>query len=129
MPAEKITRGPNSQLFLLYFKDCVMIFGIFCHILRLMGIYRVGPPSGYLKSLFLSFLFFSFFYSSFSFSFFSFLFLFFFFLSLSLEGPFSSGAPGHCPPMPPSCYATAPVQLITLSLVLYVYFFPSLHDR
>ena len=90
-----------------YFKDCVMItmfdFGIFCHLLRLMGIYRVGAPVRifekfrslfYILSAFFSFLF----YSSFSF------FLSFFFLSLG--GPFSSGAPGHCPPMPPSRYAT-----------------------
>ena len=40
-----------------------------------------------------------------SFSFLFFLFLFFFFC-LSLGGSFNSGAPGHCLPMPPSCYAT-----------------------
>ena len=28
------------------------------------------------------------------------------FFCLSLGGRFSSGAPGHCPPMPPSRYAT-----------------------
>ena len=71
-------------------------FGIFCHPLRLMEIYRKGAPSGLLKSFVLSFLFF----------------LFFFFLhifvSLSHRGPFSSGAYGHCPPMPPSRYATGP---------------------
>ena len=37
---------------------------------------------------------------------FSFSFFFSFLFGLSLRGPFSSGAPGHCPPMPPSCYAT-----------------------
>ena len=74
-------------------------FGIFCHLLRLMGIYRVGAPSGYLKSFALSFLFFPF---SFSFSFLFFVFFFF----LALGGPLNSGAPGHRPPMPPSCYAT-----------------------
>ena len=57
----------------------------------------MGPPSGYLKSFVLSFLFFPFF---------SFLFFIFFF-PLSLGGPFSYRAPGHCPPMPPSRYATA----------------------
>ena len=128
MQAEKSTWGPNSQLSLLYFKDCVMIanvwfyFGIFCHLLRLMGMYRVGAPSGYLKSFDLSFLFlffFSLFYSSFSFLFFFFP---FFFVSLSLGGPFSSGAPGHCPPMPLSRYATASVwRLATTSALLYLF--------
>ena len=46
----------------------------------------------------------------FFFSSFSFLFFIFFFVSflgpLYLGGPFSSGAPGHCPSMPPSRYAT-----------------------
>ena len=62
-----------------------------------------GPRPGIWKVLFS--LFFS--------SFFLFLFLFLFFSSLhflvcpSLGGPFSSGAHGHCPPMPPSRYATA----------------------
>ena len=89
-------------------------FCIFCHLLRLMGwgyielLYRVGAPSEYLKS------FVPFFLSSFSFlPLFSFLFFFLFFSSfaffVSFTGtPFSSGAPGHCPPMPPSRYATAP---------------------
>ena len=81
-------------------------FCIFCHLPRLMRIYRVGPPSGYLKSFFPSFQFFlSFFF------FFSFLGVFFF--CIFLGGPFSSGAPGHCPPMPPSCYAT--VAMITFA--------------
>ena len=48
-------------------------FCIFRHLLRLMGIYRVGPSSGYLKSFVLSFLFFVFF---FFFSILHFLFLF-----------------------------------------------------
>ena len=72
-------------------------FGSFCHIFRLMGIYRVP----YLKSFVLSLFFF----------FFSSIFIFFIFLkifccSLSFGGPCSSGAPGHCPPVPPSRYAT-----------------------
>ena len=78
-------------------------FGIFCHLLRLMGLHRVGDPSGYLKSVVFSFL------SLFPFFPFNFLSFFLFFLScfLSLSrGPFSSGAHGHCPPMPPSRYAT-----------------------
>ena len=50
-------------------------FGIFCHLLRLMGIYRVGPPSGYLKNFVLSFHFFI-----------------FFFICLSFGAPL---APGH----------------------------------
>ena len=75
--------------------QCLIL--VFFVIYRLMGIYQVGAPSRYLKSFVLSFLFF--------------LFLFFFlfyssFFCLSLGGPFSSGAPGHCPPMPPSRYAT-----------------------
>ena len=45
---KKNTRGPKSPLFLSYFKDCVMItmfdFGIFCHLLRLLGINRVEAP-------------------------------------------------------------------------------------
>ena len=76
-------------------------FGIFCHPLRLMGIYRVGPVLVFEKfrSLFsfLPFLFFL----VFCLFFFSILHLF-----VSLGGPFSSGAPGHCPSMPPSRYAT-----------------------
>ena len=82
-------------------------FGIFCHLLRLIGIYQVGPRLGIWKVSFS--LFFSPFYFSFSFFLFlSFLFLFYssFFLSLSRGAPFSSGAPGHCPPMPLSRYAT-----------------------
>ena len=79
-------------------------FGIFCHQLRLMGIYRmVAPPSGYLKSFVLTFLFFLF-------CFFFFSILHFLFFPLS-RGPFSSGAPGHCPPMPPSRYATGHVWI------------------
>ena len=64
-------------------------FGIF-YILRLMGIYRVGPVRVFEKfrSLF-SFLHFLFFVFSFS------LLLFIFF---TLGAPFSSGAPGHRPP-------------------------------
>ena len=74
-------------------------FGIFCHLLRLMGIYRVGTPVRVFekfRSLF-----------SFLLLYFSFSFFLSFFVSLSLGGPFSSGAPGHCPPMPPSRYTTA----------------------
>ena len=119
MQAEKEYMGPY-----LCFKDCVMItsvwFWYFCHLLGLTGIYRVGPPSGHLKRFVLSF----------------FLFLFFFlilifFLSLPL-GPFSSGAPGHCPPMPPSRYATDAVGhshslLKGLSVIVYskLHFFPN----
>ena len=74
-------------------------FGIFCHLLRLMGIYRVGPPSGYLKSFVLSFLCFL----SFSFSFL--FFMFFFPLSrgpLQLWGPwtlstYATQSLRHCP--------------------------------
>ena len=103
---------PNSPLFFLYFKDCVMIQ---CLILLFSVIYfdswgyiRLGPPSGYLKSFVLSFLPFLFF----SFSFFFFLFCSSFsFFCLSLGGPFSAGAPGHCPPMPPRRYATAIVLM------------------
>ena len=75
MRAEKEYMGPNSPLFLLYFKDCVMITNVWfwyflSSILKLVGIHRVGTPSGYLKSfVFFSFLHFFLFYSSFSFLF------------------------------------------------------------
>ena len=94
-------------------------FGIFCHVLRLMGIYRVRAPVRVFEKLcfLFSFLFF-------------FLFVFHssFYFCLSLfRGPFSSGAPGHCPPMPPSRYATA-LCYISFSIVvgyitLYVIWF------
>ena len=44
---------------------------------------------------------------SLSFPFSLFLFFLFLFFSLFLGGPFSSGAPGHCPHKPPTRYATA----------------------
>ena len=44
-------------------------FGIFCYLRRLMGINRVPPPSGYLKSFVLSFVFVLFFSFSFLFHF------------------------------------------------------------
>ena len=89
MQPEKENMGPQCSIVCLTFQ-------------RLCDDYQwLGPPSGYLKSFVPPFLFF--------------LFLFFFplsFLSLSLGGPFSSGAPGHCqcPPMPPSRYATASIH-------------------
>ena len=80
MQAEKNTWGPYSN-FSSYISKIVwwlpmFDFGIFCHLLRLMGIYRVGGPrpAGYLKGFVPSILFFL---SSF---------LFFSFLSLS-RGP------------------------------------------
>ena len=88
---KKNTWDPSSPLFLSYFNDCVMITNVwfwyfYIIYLRLEGIYRVGPPSGYFKSFVLSFLFFLFF-------FFSFLFfiIFFFFLSQSWGAPLASG--------------------------------------
>ena len=98
---KKNTLGPKSPLFLLYFKDCVMVTNVwFWHFLS--SIYSHGDISGgrlrpsiWKVSL-------SLFFSSFSFSFLFFI----FFFPLSLRGPSSSGAPGHCPPMPPSRYAT-----------------------
>ena len=81
---KKNTRGPKSPLFLL-------------------GIYQVRAPvralSLFFFFFFIPFLFFFLFYSSFS----------LFPVSLS-RGPFSSGTPGHCPPMTPSRYATAQNQ-------------------
>ena len=53
---------------------------------------------------------------------FSFLFFLFFFSSLSLGAPFSSGAPGHCPPMPPARYATGHEQFKTRSYFIRVLF-------
>ena len=99
---KKNTRSPNSPLFLLIVWWLPMFdFGIFWHLPRLMGIYRVSAPVWVFEkfcsvSLFFSFLPFLFFFSLF----------FFFFWSLSLGGPFSSGTHRHCPPMLPSCYAT-----------------------
>ena len=66
-----------------------------------------GPRPGIWKISFsLSFPSFFLFYSSFS------------FFPLSLGGPFSSGAPGHCPTMPPSRYATA----LDLKRLLFIMF-------
>ena len=85
-------------------RQCSIVCLIFQ---RLCDDYQCGgAPSGYLKSFVLPFLFFFFsflFFSLFSFLFFSFL---YFLFCLSLGGPFSSGATGHCPSMPPSRYAT-----------------------
>ena len=61
-----------------------------------------GPPSGYLKSFLLSFLFFLFFF----FLLFFFCFLYFHFLLSLGGGGLKLWGPGHCPPMPPSRYAT-----------------------
>ena len=70
-------------------------FGISVIYLRLIGIYRVGAPVWLFEK----------FRSLFSFI------VFCLSLSLSLSvgaplapGPISSGAPGHCPPMPPGRY-------------------------
>ena len=86
---KKNTWGPKSPLFVLYFKDCVMITNVwFWYFLSCTswGYIGWGPRPGIWKV---------------SFS------LFFSFSPLSRSrGPFSSGAPGHCQPMPPSCYAT-----------------------
>ena len=66
-------------------------------------------------SSFLSLSFLSFFNFFLSFLFFSFLFFLSFLSSLSLGGPpLAPRAPGHCPPMPPSCYATASYILSNL---------------
>ena len=109
--ARALAKGTVMSCSSYYFWLPLFDFGIFCHLLRLMGIYRVGPTSGYLKTFVISFVFFS----SFSFFFnfcFSFLFFIFIFgLSHSLGGPFSSGAPGHYPPMPPCRYATGSSSL------------------
>ena len=87
MQAEKEYMGHYSPLFLLYFKKCLMItlpmfdFGIFCPLLKLMGIYRVGDlvwVFGKFSSFF-SFLFFSF----------SILHFLSFFFSLSFGGPWT----------------------------------------
>ena len=83
----------------------ILVFSVIC--LDSWGYIGWGFQSGYLKSFVL------FFFSSFSF--FSFIFFIFFFC-LSLGGPFSSLAPGHCPPMPPSCYATDPQGVATTPL-------------
>ena len=62
--------------------------------------------------------------SLFSFLFFLFSFLFFIFIFfLSLGGPFSYGAPGHCPPMPPSRYATVNRQSYNFDLNSAIFHF------
>ena len=109
---KKNTWGPNPHCSSHISKMITSVdFGILCHLLRFMGIYQVPPLRvfGNAHSLF-SFL-------PFLFVFLSFLFFIFFF-SLSLGGPFSSGAPGHCPPMPPSRYATGPFLVMNLQLIL-----------
>ena len=108
MQAEKEYTGTISLLFLLYFKGCVMITNVWILVFSViyLGIYQVGAP---VFEKFCSL--------SLSFSFYSiiFFFFFFFFFCLSFGGPFSSGAPGHCPPMPPSRYATGSVAVATAS--------------
>ena len=82
------------------YQCLILVFSVIC--LDSWGYIGWGPFQVFenFRSLF-SFLHFLFF---FSFLFFHFLFC----LSLSpSRGPFSSWAPGHCPPMPPSRYATA----------------------
>ena len=78
-------------------------FGIFCYLLKLMGIYRGGGPFRVFEkfcSLF-PFLYFPFFFLTILYIY-IYIYIFFF----TLGGPFSSVAPGHRPPMPPSRYAT-----------------------
>ena len=68
--------------------------------------------------------------SLFSFIFFLFFFFpFFFYSSFSFfpclsGGPFSSGVPGHCPPMPPSRYATACSWLLEYCLACFISIYP-----
>ena len=89
---KKNTWGPTYISKTVWWYKPMFDFGIFCHLLRLMGIYRVGPPSGYLTSFVLPFLFFLFF---FFFLFFPFFFLFYssfsFFLCLSLGAHLAPG--------------------------------------
>ena len=87
MQAEKKYMRPQFFIFRLIFqRSCddyqCLIFGIFCHVLRLMGIYRVGALFGYLKSFVPSFLFFLFFPP---------FFLRFFFFCLFLGAPLAPG--------------------------------------
>ena len=87
-----------------WYQCLISVFSVIY--LRLMGLYRVGAPVRVfekfrsLSLFFLFFLSFSYFFS-----------ILHFLFSLSLGGPFSSGAPGHCPPMPPSRYATGQLAL------------------
>ena len=107
-------------------------FGIFCHLLRLMGIYRVGL-SGYLKSFLLSFLFCLFF---FFFSILHFLFLlsfFLFFVSLSraplAPGPLDIVHPCHpiATPLHPSCtkllHRSTLVCSVSKFMFVFIHFF------
>ena len=112
MQAEKEYMGLNSPMFVSYFKNCVMItnnwfwyfFFLFVVYLDSRGYIGGGRPVWVFKN----------FRSLFSFLPFPFSFLYFssFFSSLSLGGSFGSGAPGRCPPMPPSRYATAHCQCL-----------------
>ena len=104
MQAEKRTYicGLNSPLFLLFQRLCDEYqrfdFGIFCHLLVHGDILGGDPLPGIWKVSFTHF------FSSFS-SAFLFYSSFSFFVCLS-RGPLKLRAPGHCPPMPPSRYAT-----------------------
>ena len=84
---KKNTRGPSSPLYLLYFKDCVMITNVwFCYFLSVIyldswGYMGWGPVRVLWKISF----------SVFFFPFFSILFFFFFFLDLSFGAPLAPG--------------------------------------
>ena len=92
---KKNTRSPNSPLFLLIVWWLPMFdFGIFWHLHRLMGIYRVRAPVGVFEKFCSVSLFFSllpFFFFLFPFFFSLFFFLSFFGLSLWGGGPLAPG--------------------------------------
>ena len=127
MQAEKIHEAPIPIFRLIFRRLCddyqclILVFSVI-YLDSCNGDISGGwPSSGFWKvlfPLFFSSYSFSFLFFFFSFSFvFSFVFSFLFFSSFSIlslsRGPFSSGAPGHCPPMPPSRYATDEISIFT----------------
>ena len=120
MQAEKKIMKPQFPIFRLIFQrwcdDYQCLICIFCHILRLMGIYRVGAPSEYLKSFVPSFLFFLFF----PFLFFIFFFVFFSGAPLAL-GPLDIVHPCH--PVATPLIETIITELRCRNYILNLYHF------
>ena len=109
----------NISKIVWWFSMLILIFSVIYVDSR--GYIGWGPRSGIWKvsfSLFFYFLPFLFF-----FPFFFSILHFLFFPRLS-GGPFSSGVPGHCPPMPPSRYATACSWLLEYCLACFISIYP-----
>ena len=93
-------------------------FDIFCHLLRLMGIYRVGPHPGIFKTFVLSFHFLLFF------SFCSSFLFFIFFFSPSLSG--APSAPGPLDIVHPCHPVATPLSLT--NKIVYFFFLLLIYD-